>query len=186
MNKKILSAALAASLVFGAVTPANADTTPFAAEAGASNPAPQNEPQDSPGSSNPEDAQTPGNQTGQPAEAAGSSAEDALFGVIGLAAVIGVAVAGVNFAISQGWIPNPMDLIFPPAPAPAPAPALAPAPAPVRAVAPAPAPVQNAPMYRNCTDVWNRLGRPIRSHEAGFQSKLDRDGDGVGCERDPR
>jgi len=41
-------------------------------------------------------------------------------------------------------------------------------------------------MYRNCTDVWNRLGRPIRSHEAGFQSKLDRDGDGVGCERDPR
>jgi len=40
--------------------------------------------------------------------------------------------------------------------------------------------------FRNCTHVWQVLGRPIRRGEAGFHSALDRDNDGVGCERRPR
>ncbi|MEH0147230.1 excalibur calcium-binding domain-containing protein, partial [Corynebacterium sp. Q4381] len=73
-----------------------------------------------------------------------------------------------------------------PAPAPAPAPQPAPAPAPAPRVAPAPAPAPAAKAYRNCTAVWNDLGRPIRRGEAGYGSHLDRDGDGIGCEKRPR
>lgn len=51
--------------------------------------------------------------------------------------------------------------------------------------APDPAPEGRA-RFRNCTEVWEELGRSIRSDEPGFHSGLDRDGDGVGCERDPR
>lgn len=43
--------------------------------------------------------------------------------------------------------------------------------------------------YANCKDVWNTLGRPIRAGEPGYvagHGKLDGDGDGVGCEKDPR
>ena len=40
--------------------------------------------------------------------------------------------------------------------------------------------------FTRCADVWNALGRPIYAGEPGFRSKFDRDGDGVGCERDPR
>lgn len=57
-----------------------------------------------------------------------------------------------------------------------------PAPAP----APAPAPTTS---YKNCTDVWNRLGRQITPSDPGYTSgpgKLDGDSDGVGCEKDPR
>lgn len=56
------------------------------------------------------------------------------------------------------------------------------------AVAPAePAPGPDIPArFRNCTHVWEVLGRPIRAGERGFHSRLDGDGDGVGCERDPR
>ena len=69
-------------------------------------------------------------------------------------------------------------VVTPPAPAPAPA-RQSPAPAP------APAPAERA-AFRNCTEVWNTLGRSIRRGEPGFHSRLDRDNDGVGCERDPR
>src|SRR5699024_6900185 len=62
---------------------------------------------------------------------------------------------------------------------PAPAPAPKTNPAPVHRPAPAVG-------YQNCVDVWNKLGRSIYPRDAGFQSKFDRDGDGVGCERDPR
>ncbi|ACZ29313.1 Excalibur domain protein [Xylanimonas cellulosilytica DSM 15894] len=62
--------------------------------------------------------------------------------------------------------------------APRPAPS-----APPRAASPAPA--TRAP-FRNCTAVWDTLGRPIRRGEPGFHSRLDRDNDGVGCEWDPR
>lgn len=72
--------------------------------------------------------------------------------------------------------------------------------APVAPVAPSPAPQQangfmgtagtgGKSSYANCKDVWNTLGRPIRAGEPGYVSghgKLDGDGDGVGCERDPR
>lgn len=43
--------------------------------------------------------------------------------------------------------------------------------------------------YANCKDVWNTLGRPIHAGEPGYvagHGKLDGDGDGVGCEKDPR
>ncbi len=43
-----------------------------------------------------------------------------------------------------------------------------------------------AATYKNCTDVWNRLGRPIYRGEPGFESRFDADGDGVGCETRPR
>lgn len=57
-------------------------------------------------------------------------------------------------------------------------------------VAPAPVP-EPAPSvsYANCTDVWNRLGRPIYPSDPGYTSgprKLDGNSDGVGCESDPR
>ncbi|MDO4631990.1 MAG: excalibur calcium-binding domain-containing protein, partial [Corynebacterium sp.] len=73
-----------------------------------------------------------------------------------------------------------------PAPAPAPAPAqqapkATPTPAPAAA-----APARSGAYYPNCRAVWRELGRPIRSHEAGYNRDLDRDGDGVGCEKRPR
>jgi hypothetical protein len=41
-------------------------------------------------------------------------------------------------------------------------------------------------LYKNCTEVWAELGRPIMAGEPGFHSKLDGNGDGVGCEQRPR
>ena len=128
--------------------------------------------------------------------------------IAGVAVIAGVAPAiagGVHWAVQQRMIPNPLPGIIPnppapkkapvkkavakpapaPAPKPAPAPVPKPAPAPKPAYTPAPAPAPSA-SYKNCTDVWNKLGRSIRPSDAGFQSKFDRDGDGVGCENDPR
>lgn len=53
-------------------------------------------------------------------------------------------------------------------------------------VAPAQAPQPAAANYANCTAVWNAVGGPIYAGDAGYGSHLDRDGDGVGCENDPR
>jgi hypothetical protein len=67
-------------------------------------------------------------------------------------------------------------------PAPAAAPAAVPAPAPVR-VAPAPAPAPPAAVYyANCAAVRAAGAAPIHAGQPGYSSKLDRDGDGVGCE----
>ncbi|HIX79945.1 MAG TPA: excalibur calcium-binding domain-containing protein [Candidatus Corynebacterium faecipullorum] len=41
-------------------------------------------------------------------------------------------------------------------------------------------------MDTGCADVWNALERPIYPSDQGFLSKFDDDGDGVGCEIDPR
>lgn len=49
----------------------------------------------------------------------------------------------------------------------------------------APAPSATAFEYENCAAVWDALGRPIKSDEAGFHKGLDADKDGVGCEQDP-
>lgn len=38
----------------------------------------------------------------------------------------------------------------------------------------------------NCTQVWNAIGRPLNVGEPGYRIELDRDGDGVACEVDPR
>ncbi|RKR15451.1 GmrSD restriction endonuclease domain-containing protein [Arthrobacter oryzae] len=68
------------------------------------------------------------------------------------------------------------------APAPQPAPAAVPAPAPAR-VAPAPAPAPPAAVYyANCTAVRAAGAAPIHAGQPGYSSKLDRDGDGIGCE----
>lgn len=133
--------------------------------------------------------------------------------IMAVLAVGGAAAAGVYWAVQERIIANPLPGIIPnppkpaavkpgvapkpvpaprPAPAPAPKPAPAPAPAPAPVPRPAPAPSPSA-YYANCTAVWNALGRPIRSNEPGYSAnepgysgKLDRDGDGVGCEKDPR
>ena len=62
-----------------------------------------------------------------------------------------------------------------------------PAPKPKPAPAPKPAPVQKAPVggnvfYANCTAVKQAGAAPIRAGDPGWDTKFDRDGDGVGCE----
>lgn len=124
--------------------------------------------------------------------------------IAGLVGVLGLIGGGIFWALQQNLInipglPNPFAPKPAPAPAPAPAPQPAPAPAPaqnqparqaqaqaqpVRHQAPAPA--ASGKRYKNCRAVWNELGRPIRSNEPGYGRHLDRDGDGVGCERRPR
>jgi hypothetical protein len=79
-----------------------------------------------------------------------------------------------------------------PAPVPAPAPVavvpvpVAPAPAAPEPAAPAPAPAAPAPnvavSYKNCDAVRAAGAAPIHRGDPGYSSKLDRDGDGVGCE----
>ena len=128
--------------------------------------------------------------------------------IAGIVGVLGLIGGGIFWALQQNLInipglPNPFAPKPAPAPAPAPQPAPAPAPAqqqpkpaqnqparqaqaqPVRHQAPAPA-AASGKRYKNCRAVWNELGRPIRSNEPGFGPHLDRDGDGVGCERKPR
>ncbi|WP_315196722.1 excalibur calcium-binding domain-containing protein [Corynebacterium matruchotii] len=126
--------------------------------------------------------------------------------IAGIVGVLGLIGGGIFWALQQNLInipglPNP----FAPKPAPAPAPQPAPAPAPAQQPAPAqnqparqaqaqaqpvrhqaPAPAASGKRYKNCRAVWNELGRPIRSNEPGYGRHLDRDGDGVGCERKPR
>lgn len=122
--------------------------------------------------------------------------------IAGIVGVLGLIGGGIFWALQQNLInipglPNPFAPKPAPAPAPAPQPAPAPAPAqnqparqaqaqaqPVRHQAPAPA--ASGKRYKNCRAVWNELGRPIRSNEPGYGRHLDRDGDGVGCERRPR
>lgn len=130
--------------------------------------------------------------------------------VVGSLAFVAAAAGGACWAMQQGFIPNPAPQLIPcnpapkpapapapapaprpapapaPAPAPRPAPAPAPRPAPAPAPRPAPAPAPAAKTYPNCRAVWNDLGGPIRRGDAGYGSHLDRDGDGVGCEKRPK
>lgn len=65
----------------------------------------------------------------------------------------------------------------------APEPAPQPAQAPVQAPAPAPAPAAPGNVsYANCAAVRAAGAAPIRVGDPGFESKFDRDGDGIGCE----
>ena len=57
---------------------------------------------------------------------------------------------------------------------------------PQQFVAPMQAPQQTSTYYRNCRAVWDAIGGPIYAGQPGYDSHLDRDGDGVGCEKDPR
>jgi len=64
----------------------------------------------------------------------------------------------------------------------APEPIVAPAPVAPVDPAPAPAPAPVAPYYQNCDAVRAAGAAPILAGAPGFQSKFDRDGDGVGCD----
>ncbi|WP_245802255.1 excalibur calcium-binding domain-containing protein [Corynebacterium pacaense] len=77
--------------------------------------------------------------------------------------------------VQQGFAAIPAAPVVEEAPAPAPAPVPA---------APAPAPASAS--YKNCTAVWNAIGGPIYSGNPGYAGHLDSDGDGIGCEKDPR
>jgi hypothetical protein len=65
----------------------------------------------------------------------------------------------------------PVVGVVDPAPAPAPAPALAPAPA-----------TPGSTFFANCTAARAAGAAPVRVGDPGYSRKLDRDGDGVGCE----
>ncbi|MGW6172314.1 GmrSD restriction endonuclease domain-containing protein [Arthrobacter sp. NPDC055138] len=63
--------------------------------------------------------------------------------------------------------------------------AVAPAPAPKPATvkeAPAKAPAGGNVFYQNCTAVKQAGAAPIKAGDPGWDTKFDRDGDGVGCE----
>lgn len=169
MRKTILSLTVAASIAAGTVTPAVAQTGDAIGSLGSS--------------------------TGSVEMSATGSLENpdtALLIVGGIATtalVAGAAAAGVTWAVQQRIIANPLPGIIPgPPPLPAAPARPAAAPQPARPAA-APQPARPAPSntsYRNCTAVWNAINRPIRRGEPGYASHLDRDGDGVGCENDPR
>ena len=74
-----------------------------------------------------------------------------------------------------------------PKPVASPAPARTPTPTPTRQPAPAPATVPTPKpagdvYYENCTAVRAAAAAPIHVGEPGYSRKLDRDGDGIGCE----
>lgn len=81
------------------------------------------------------------------------------------------------FAAAPIVEPEPAPVVEPVAVEPEPAPA-APAPAPVEQ---APAPVENV-TYANCDAVRAAGAAPIYAGQPGYSKKLDRDGDGIGCE----
>lgn len=94
--------------------------------------------------------------------------------------------APIESAAPVPFVPAPAPVVPAPKPA-APKPA-APAPKPA---APAPKPAAPAPKpaappanitYKNCDDVRAHGAAPIYKGEPGYSRKLDRDGDGVGCE----
>lgn len=181
MNKKILSAIVAGSVAFSVVPAAGAEEIieepSVEVETDTEQPQPEQE-------ETPEEVEK------------GPSTFELVAGVAVIAGVVAAIGAGVHWAVQQRMIPNPLPGIIPNPPAPKkypvakkatakPAPAPKPAPKPATAPKPAPKPTPAA-SYRNCTDVWNKLGRSIYATDTGFQSKFDRDGDGVGCENDPR
>lgn len=92
--------------------------------------------------------------------------------------------AGVTRApevwVEEAPVPQPARQ---PVPQPEARPAPEPAPAPAPAPAPEPAPVTPAIVsYQNCDAVRAAGADPIRAGDPGYSRKLDRDGDGVGCE----
>jgi endonuclease YncB( thermonuclease family) len=67
-------------------------------------------------------------------------------------------------------------------PNPVAAPAPIPAPVPIPAPAPSPDPAPTGVFYKNCDAVRAAGAAPIHAGDPGWQTKFDRDGDGVGCE----
>jgi len=96
-------------------------------------------------------------------------------------------------AVSGLWGPPCNGTIDAPAPTPKPTPAPTPAPKPAPATKAAPppppvettedeAPAQNA-YYANCSAAKAAGAAPLHRGEPGYRPALDRDGDGVACER---
>ncbi|HZW43236.1 MAG TPA: excalibur calcium-binding domain-containing protein [Dermatophilaceae bacterium] len=92
---------------------------------------------------------------------------DALVRVLTTCPTMGLP--GPGSASTQAAVPRAAQ------PAPQAAPAAVPAPV-------APAPPAGAIYYANCTAVRAAGAAPIYRGDPGYASKLDRDGDGIGCE----
>jgi endonuclease YncB( thermonuclease family) len=92
-------------------------------------------------------------------------------------------------AVSGLWGPPCNGIINAPAPIPTPTPAApatkaAPKPPPVvETTQEAPEPDTSAAYYKNCTAAKAAGAAPLHRGEPGYRSALDRDGDGVACER---
>lgn len=90
--------------------------------------------------------------------------------------------------------PLPVGSAVPPSAVAEPAPAVV-VPAPPAVVAPAapPAVVEQPPAapgavtgpFQNCTEAWAAGAAPVHVGDPGYAPKLDRDNDGIGCERRP-
>ena len=106
-----------------------------------------------------------------------------------LPAADGAIGSYVQVEVAPPPAPEPAPVVTPesapapavvPEPAAPPAPAPAPAPEPPPTPAPAPAPVEV--YYKNCDAVRAAGKAPIYAGQPGYSGKLDRDGDGIGCE----
>jgi hypothetical protein len=75
-------------------------------------------------------------------------------------------------SISESVAPEPAPVVEAPAPAPEPAP-----------VVEAPAPAAPVVSYSNCDEVKAAGKAPLAADQPGYASKLDRDGDGIACDK---
>ncbi|SES34809.1 excalibur calcium-binding domain-containing protein [Corynebacterium cystitidis] len=178
MRSKLIAVATALAVATSPTFVAHAETDPateIQVQAGAENQTREDEGSVESSSESSEESLSSGSSLSS-TDDSGSSSPGLWIGLVAVAGVVAAAAGGAYWAIQEHLIPNPLPGIIPgPAPAPAPAPQPAPQPAP-----------SPSTTYKNCTDVWNRLGRPIYAGEAGYNHRLDRDKDGVGCEYDPR
>jgi len=105
------------------------------------------------------------------------------------APALAAAETAARQATSGLWAPPCNGTIDVPAPTPKPQPPApttkaAPKPAPVPTTEEAPAPEQDsAAYYKNCTAAKAAGAAPLHRGEPGYRPALDRDGDGVACER---
>ncbi|WP_090068138.1 excalibur calcium-binding domain-containing protein [Lentzea flaviverrucosa] len=136
---------------------------------------------------------------GKPVQAAASSlvlADGKDFAVLAVSQGVARAVAGADAAIQVAesaakqaslgfWGPSCSGLDVKPVPVVAPPVAPKPAPQPVvPQPQPAPAPPAPAPAYfANCTAAKAAGAAPLYRGQAGYRPALDRDGDGVACEK---
>ena len=98
--------------------------------------------------------------------------------IAGIVGIGGLISAGLTWAVQQRLIANPLPGIIPNPPAP-------PAPASFQAApAPSPAPAPQGCRFRNCAAARAAGVRtPIHRGEPAYAPHLDRDNDGVACER---
>jgi micrococcal nuclease len=104
--------------------------------------------------------------------------------------VLAAAETTAKQATSGLWAPPCGGTIDAPAPTPTPTPTATPEPPvtkaapPVRTTAEEPAPQpDSAAYYKNCTAAKAAGAAPLHRGEPGYRAALDRDGDGVACER---